>query len=176
VEWAVQDGLHRIEQAFDGLLRNFPVRWITWLLRLIVFPLGRRFNPPSDRLGHKVASLLMEPGLSRYRLTAGMFIPREEKEPLARLDLALECAVEAEPIEAKLRNAVKSRILSAEAGPALAQQALEKNVITLREAETLQRLESLRRGCIMVDDFPGDYGRRQLAEIAEALPGARRTA
>lgn len=176
VEWALRDGLQRIEQAFDGFLRNFPRRWITWPLRLIIFPLGRRFVPPSDRLGHKVARLLMDPGLPRYRVTAGMFIPREETEPLARLDLAMECAVEAEPIEAKLRSAAKSAILTVDGGAALVQQALEKNVITLREAETLQRLESLRRSCIMVDDFPADYGRKQLAQVTEALTETRKTA
>jgi acyl-CoA dehydrogenase len=170
IEWGLQDGLYRIQEALDGVLRNFPSRLAALMMRFLVFPFGRRFAPPSDTLGHNVARLLMEPGLPRYRLTAGMYLPKEETEPVGRLDLALECAVEAEPIEAKIRSAVRSGILSEEDAAAIASQALEKGVITLREAETLKRLEGLRRGCIMVDDFPPDFGARR--QEHEATPGS----
>jgi len=45
------------------------------LLRVLVFPLGRCLSPPSDHIGHQIATLLMQPGAARDRLTAGIYIP-----------------------------------------------------------------------------------------------------
>ncbi|HWU53494.1 MAG TPA: acyl-CoA dehydrogenase, partial [Tahibacter sp.] len=48
--WAFHDCVWRMQMALDGVLRNFPVRPVAWLLRALIFPLGRREVPPSDRL------------------------------------------------------------------------------------------------------------------------------
>ena len=54
--WAFHDSVHKIELALSGALRNFPIRPVGWLLWLLIFPWGRRAQPPSDRLGHRVAA------------------------------------------------------------------------------------------------------------------------
>ncbi len=102
---------YRIQEAFYGLFENFPVRPAAWLLRLLVFPFGRTFRAPDDALGHRVARLLMEDSPARDRLTAGMFIYRDESDPVGRLELALQRVAEAEAIEAKVRagDPVRSR-------------------------------------------------------------------
>ncbi len=56
-QWALDDCVHQAQEAFFGLFENFPVRWAARALRLITFPLGRSYAPPSDRLGHRVAGL-----------------------------------------------------------------------------------------------------------------------
>src|SRR5579871_3846207 len=61
VEWACQDSLYAMQQALEGLLRNFPSRPVAWAMRALVLPLGRPYAPAPDRLGHKVAKLLLEP-------------------------------------------------------------------------------------------------------------------
>ena len=76
LHWAIQDALYQTQQALDGVIRNFPNRLARWLLSALVFPMGLRLSPPSDRLGHEVAVLLMQPGAARDRLTAGMYLPK----------------------------------------------------------------------------------------------------
>ncbi len=76
LHWGMQDGLYRIQVAFDGVLQNFPSRFASWVLRAMIFPLGQRRKPPSDHVGHQVASILLKPGAARDRLTAGMYIPK----------------------------------------------------------------------------------------------------
>ncbi|OGS94519.1 MAG: acyl-CoA dehydrogenase [Gallionellales bacterium RIFCSPLOWO2_12_FULL_57_18] len=75
LHWAMQDALYKIQQAFDGVIQNFPNALVRGLLSVLVFPLGQRLLPPSDHLGHQIATLLMQPGAARDRLTAGMYIP-----------------------------------------------------------------------------------------------------
>ena len=67
MHWAMQDGLYKIQTAFEGLCSNFPNRVVGILMRIFVLPLGGSFSPPNDYLGHQVARLLMEPGASRDR-------------------------------------------------------------------------------------------------------------
>jgi acyl-CoA dehydrogenase len=159
VEWAAQDAEHRIQEAFYGLFQNFPVRAASWLLRALIFPYGRTLRAPDDRLGHRVARLLTEQSPARDRLTAGMFIQRHESDPVGRLELALERVAEAEQIEAKVRAAVKRGAVRGFRADERIGAAVEVGAITTGEAQTLRSYESLRRACIMVDDFPHDLGR-----------------
>ena len=84
--WAFHDcGRTRSRLALSGVLRNFPIRPVGWLLWLLVFPLGRRAQAPTDRLGHRVAALLMTPCDARDRLADGVFLTpvREQSRPAA---------------------------------------------------------------------------------------------
>jgi acyl-CoA dehydrogenase len=76
LDWAIQDALYQIQQAFEGMIDNFPNVLVRSLLRILVFPMGRRLSPPSDHTGHRIAALLMQPGAARDRLTAGIYIPK----------------------------------------------------------------------------------------------------
>ena len=38
LDWAVQDSLYQIQQAFDGVIRNFPNAFIRQLISALVFP------------------------------------------------------------------------------------------------------------------------------------------
>jgi hypothetical protein len=78
MHWAIWDAMFRMQNAFEGVISNYPNRFIAALLHWYIFPLGRPYEVPSDKLGHEVAQLLIEPSATRDRLTAGMFVPRDE--------------------------------------------------------------------------------------------------
>lgn len=158
LHWCMQDALYRVQQAFDGVLDNFPATGFTRrVLRFMVFPLGKPFSPPSDELGHKIATLLLAPGDARDRLTAGIYIPTAKEEPLNILEQALQRAVSCEATEAKLRTAIKSGQIPAQEEESIA-AALKQRIITSTELEILRKMGALRRRVIMVDDFPSDFG------------------
>ncbi len=58
--WAFHQSVWNIQMAIDGVIRNFPVRPVAWLLRFLVFPFGRREVPPSDRKAHDYFEQLRE--------------------------------------------------------------------------------------------------------------------
>ena len=158
LHWSIRDALYRMQQAFDGLLDNFPGRVFgARLLRFLVFPLGKSFSPPSDELGHKVAKLMLAPGEARDRLTAGIYMPASADEPLNVLEQALQCAVVSEAVETKLRAAVKAGRIPAQRDEKIT-AALKQRVITTNELELMGKMDHLRRRVIMVDDFPPDFG------------------
>ena len=97
LHWSVSDALHRAEDAFFGLFENLPSRPAAWIVKWLLFPYGRQFAPPPDDLGHRVVGLLIEPTGARKRLTAGIFLPRDESDPVAALESALLAVISAEP-------------------------------------------------------------------------------
>jgi acyl-CoA dehydrogenase len=151
--WALDDSLAIIEERFDGILRNFPVRGVGALLRPFVLPLGRRWKGASDRLGHEVASLLLSPSGTRDRLTSGLFIRLSEDDPLGLMELALEKVIIAEPVERKLEQAFGGSISSGTM-EAMLQRGLTERVISELEAETVREAMALTAAAIAVDDFP----------------------
>jgi acyl-CoA dehydrogenase len=121
-----------------------------------VFPVGLRLSPPSDRLGHEIAKLLMQPGAARDRLTTGMFIARDENDAIGALDAALASTLECEPLQAELEKARKAGKLKAlEELPRIA-EARDLGLIDAEQALLLERDYALRRKVIMVDDFAPD--------------------
>ncbi|MBI5437670.1 MAG: acyl-CoA dehydrogenase [Nitrosomonadales bacterium] len=153
LHWAMQDALYKIQQAFDGVIQNFPDALAHSILSVLVFPLGLRLSPPSDHLGHEIATLLMRPGAPRDRLTAGMYLPQNERDAVGALEAALHSTLESEPLQAELEKAHKAGSLkSLEELPRIL-EARDQGIVTEEQALQLQRDYALRRKVIMVDDF-----------------------
>ena len=159
LEWSCANSFHAIQLAFEGLFANFPNRPAAMLLRLLAFPLGLPDYAPRDRLGHRVAAILLTPSAVRDRLTAGIFIPTDQGEALGRLDDALPKVIAAEAVEKKVRDALKAQLIAAASDEQLLQEALQAGIITAGEAGIVAVAQAARQEVIRVDDFPADYWR-----------------
>jgi acyl-CoA dehydrogenase len=164
VRWSVRDALYQAQRAFDGILANYPSRPLSWLARAIIFPMGMPYEPPRDNRNQECAKLLLEPGAARDRLTAGMYVPKDESDATGILEAAFLATVACEPIEKRLREAVKKGELVVRSGTDLPATARDKGIITAEELSQWQRKESLRKHVIKVDDFPQDFGRAEIMQ------------
>ncbi len=169
IRWAVRDALYHAQQAIDQILSNFPVKPLARFLRWTLFPLGMSFRPPLDSRNHECAKIALEPGAARDRLTAGMYVPKGE-DATGVLEAAFIAAIACEPIDEKLRKAVKKGKIVPRPGVDLGSLAKESNLITAEEYAQWSRKEALRKSVISVDDFPQDFGR---AEIVQSLSPAK---
>ena len=172
VHFAVQDALFQAQQALDGVIGNFPSRAIGLGLRAVIFPLGKRFSPPSDELNQQCAQLLLAPSAARDRLTEGMFLSKSETDPTGQLEAAFLATIACEPIERKLREAVKSGALERRMQEDLATLARDKGIVSADEFALWQQKERLRKEVIKVDDFPQDFARAEIAEKLGLAPAA----
>ena len=163
MNWAIWDAMYKAQTALEGVISNFPNRVLSVLLRRIVFPLGRPYVTPSDRLGRDVARLLIAPSATRDRLTAVMFVGQEDDDPVGLIERALEATVRAEPVEAKLKAALRDGRLDGRLPPeagaeVLAERAVAARVIDADEARALLVQRQLAARVIRVDDFDADLG------------------
>ena len=157
--WALHDSFFKLQVAMDGVLSNFPNRFVAAWLRMLAFPKGLTLDAPTDRVGSQVATILITPGAARDRLTAGAYVPRDENDVVGRLEYAMEAVIKADPIEAKIRAATKEGKLPQRLLAERRLAAVEQQVITQEEHDHLLYTDRLRRDVIKVDDFDNDLSR-----------------
>src|SRR5207249_6447137 len=170
MHWAIWDAMFNAQNALEGVISNFPNRTIASLMRRIVFPLGRPYVIPSDKLGHEVARLLIEPSATRERLTARTYVSSDPDDPRNLIERALAATIAATPVEAKIRAATRDGRLSAATPPGaaiewLGDRAASAGVITAVEGDALRKARELTERVIQVDDFPPDLGASLLQPV-----------
>jgi len=163
LRWSCQESLHTIQLRLVEILKNFPNRFVGKCLGVMVFPGGHPYGEPDDRLGHKVAGVILEPSEARDRLTAGIFISTDHDETIGRIDHALDLVIKAEPVEKKLAAAMRSGVLDKADVEIQLEQAIAKEIIAAGEAEIFRQAAAARREVITVDDFPQSYWQREQA-------------
>jgi len=156
VRYACEYALHQAEKVLVVILKNFPNRFLGWVLGGLTFPAGRHFHPPADALGHAVAGVLLAPSATRDRLTAGVFVPRDLRDALARIEDALPKVIAAEPLEHRLQALVAQQPALHGDPDGLLAAARERALLNAAEIETVRSAWSARAGVIAVDDFDKD--------------------
>ncbi|WP_073521767.1 acyl-CoA dehydrogenase [Pseudomonas fluorescens] len=153
--WAMEESLGESERALDELLGNFPNKVLGCLLRVIVFPFGRRHTGPSDALDAEVAAVIGrakgDPTLEE--LLAGCYRPQSAEDPVGALQHAYDLLGASHPLQKKLHSALKSGQVKPAAGEHAIDAALQAGVLQPAEAQTLHDAEAARRKVIDVDDF-----------------------
>ncbi len=174
VDWACQYALHQVQQALKGIIDNFPIRPAAWKMRAWVFPLGAWLKPPSDRLTHRVAELLLEPGPARERLVAGIFAPTDPGDPTGRIRHAWAKVLDVAEIEHRIRKAGHRHDPAVPYGDWV-RQLRREGIVNEEEARRLLDARKAVAEAIRVDDFPPSaFGRRRAAaRRAPAGKGAR---
>ena len=156
--WAMEESLGQSERALDELLSNFPNKILGCLLRVIVFPFGRRHTGPSDALDAEVAAVIGrakgDPTLEE--LLAGCYRPQSAEDPVGALQHAYDLLGASHPLQKKLHTALKSGQVKPTAGESAIDAALHAGVLQPAEAQTLRDAEAARRKVIDVDDFSKD--------------------
>jgi acyl-CoA dehydrogenase len=157
LEWACGDLQFTIQERLHEVIENLPNRFIAALTRLLTFPLGKPCKRPRDALGHRVAGLILAPGVARDRLTLGVYLPADTNASLARLDDALEKTAAAESALGKLRRAMQDGALPRSDPENCLDSGLATGVITEPEAAGIHAAIAARKLVIQVDEFPSEY-------------------
>ncbi|MEO4048149.1 acyl-CoA dehydrogenase [Pseudomonas sp. CAU 1711] len=154
MRWALEDNLAAAERALEQLLANFPSHWLGCLLRVLVFPLGRRHRGPSDALDAEVAAILGRPrgDQALESLLDGCYRPQAGDDPIGALQQAVELLDASAASRNKLQQAVKDG-LQPRPGESDIEAALREGLLGAEEAEQLRQVEAARRRVIDVDDF-----------------------
>jgi acyl-CoA dehydrogenase len=154
IEHACRSLLYQAQEQLHGFLRNFPVRWLAAIMRILIFPRGLTYSAPSDKLNPKIAELVMNPGEARERLCHYVYRTLEPGNHLGLVQQALELAIAAEPLEKKIRvEGVKTGRIQALDLPGQIREALAAGIISEAEAAQLRDYDRKVMDIINVDDF-----------------------
>ena len=159
VKWNCVNGLYIIQSRIGAILENYPSRMVAWLLVRVLFPLGRQRRVPRDALGRQLAEVTMIPSEQRDRLTDGVYIGTGVDDITGCMEYALDRVIAAEPVEKRLRQALRDGQLQAIDREARITEAGEKGLLSEAEAELLRETDAAIRRAIDVDDFdPAELG------------------
>ena len=155
VEWACRELLYQAQEQLHGVLRNFPNRAAGRLMRLLIFPRGLTYFAPADRLGRRVADLVLNNTATRARLCRLRLPHRRARQP-ARCAAAGARAGARRPSRSrsKLRvEGVKTGRVTALDLPGQIEQARALGILTDAEAQLLADYDRHVMDIINVDDF-----------------------
>jgi acyl-CoA dehydrogenase len=171
VEWACRHQLYKAQEQLHAFLRNFPNRFLAGVMRLLIFPTGLQYSAPDDRLGRKLASLVLEPSEVRDRLCYPVYRRIEAGNPLGLLQEVLEMAERAEALEKRLRvEGVKTGRVSALDLPAQIDEAERIGLMSADEAAWLRAYDHKVMELVHVDDFaPHELGVQGDARVQVSL-------
>lgn len=156
VRYATLYCLFEIQERFDEILKNLPNRWLAWVLKVIIFPLGERFSKPRDVITHKAAKLIISPTETRQRLTAGMYLPDNRTTVLTDIEYALKKSIAAEPIKKIINAAVKEGQVNGYSSAEEAKNARSLGLINAEQYAIFMDAEEACHKVIAVDDFANE--------------------
>ncbi len=155
VKWALRDSLFVIQNRLINVLRNFPIRWLGKVIKLIVFPLGHPYREPSDSLGKHTARVLITDNPARDRLIAGIYLSQED-DATGLVNQAFRLVLASHPAERAIKAKYK-RVVTIDNYEELVRQALEDEVIDQEQADLICEAQRVSRQVIEVDAFPREY-------------------
>jgi acyl-CoA dehydrogenase len=156
LDWACQQTLYCAQQSLLDIFAKLPIQPLVWLLKALIFPLGKPHSPPSDSLLHQTASVLLSESATRDRLTQGIFINEIANDATGRIEVAFKAVLAAAPVETKLRQAQREKLLPKGDVNMLLEEAISKNIITKNEAVLITTAEQARVDAISVDAFDAE--------------------
>ncbi len=153
VDLAARNSLYRFQEALAGAIDNFPVAAVRVLMRMLVFPLGRRFKPAPDRLGKEAVRLVLTPGEVRDRLTRDVYVSRDPRDPTGLLEIGMEKVIAAEEAERKAERAIRAGKVRRFYGIDWIGDAIRQGILTEAEAGLMREAEAITDRVIAVDSF-----------------------
>lgn len=152
--WALDFCFHKVTHALLDVCRNFPVRIVGRIMRLVAFPFGGAgMLYPSDKLEHKLAKLMTQNTAYRDMLCRAVYVGESTSEPVNRVESAFQAFLAAVPLYRKIKGA--NRLKSGTVKEKLSEQ-VEQGIINKGEMEQLLHVERMRWDAIQVDEFTAE--------------------
>lgn len=152
VHWCLQTCLNEIQIACDDLLDNYYPGWLGKVLHFLIFPFGRSYRKPKDKLTHKLVEKMLAPSVFRDRLTQYCFeSPNRPDEQLLNEMDSIELILK------KFNQGLRSGKIFAFYPFADQLKMAEKiGILTNKEIMMLSQFEKLSQEIIKVDEFSFD--------------------
>lgn len=156
VHWICQDLLYDIQVSFHEFFRNFPGIFLRFVMRMVVFPMGRHLSRPKDNLGKEMVMHLIEPTGVRKRLGKYAYLETKKNNALGMMEQTFKEVAATRELRERIRQALTCGEIKGETFPRQLNAALKAKLITTLQAKRLAEVERMRRECIAVDDFDSD--------------------
>ncbi|MES1928673.1 acyl-CoA dehydrogenase [Salinisphaera dokdonensis CL-ES53] len=172
--WAMEYHLHEIENALHEFVRNYPVKAVRPLLKLVALPRGRSFNGPTDDMNTALCDMMLGMKLDSAfgkRMTYDIYIGEGENDPTGRLMGAYNKLQEVDSFYSEFLRAAKHGEIEGESVEEQLASALDRQVLSAEQAEAIREYDRLRYEVLLTDDFSKEYLLNPLSDEAREAEG-----
>ncbi|WP_166666885.1 acyl-CoA dehydrogenase [Allofrancisella inopinata] len=156
VHWSLQYCLYQAQQAMLDLFRNFPIKILALKMKFFVFPYGKKFKKPSDKLEAEICKELSTNSATRNWMKTRCYIPNDDQDPTGRVENAYLTILETIPIKHKVIQAIKADKLPKITWTAVTEEAYAQKIITSDELNKIKEMLAKVNNVIQTDEFD-DY-------------------
>ena len=153
VQLALEKAFVQIQDAFDGLFANFPMRAAACVVKFICFPFGRVAQQPSDQLKTQLGLAIMENNPFREQLKQHVFYNTDPNDVFGRMENAFQAALKIDPLWTKFKKAESKGQFEGLDFESHIQHALETGFISPEEADQLIHYNAQRFDSMLTDIF-----------------------
>lgn len=153
LEWNLKYCLYHIQIAFEKFFMNFPSYFLGRLLQGIVFPLGRSFQPASDKLDAQLLEPMKKISAFRDRMTQDCYLGKGKDDTTGRMEFAFTEWMKIETIRNKIRQLRKQGIDKSWNIEQQLEYAVKHDMLSRTEVEQFLAAEMLQQDAMQVDEF-----------------------
>lgn len=154
VQWNIENSLYECQLALLGFFENLGNRPVAWILKWLVFPVGKPYRAPSDALAEDIVETMLYANELRARLTDNVFIGEQAQDPGFIIENAFNLLAQSKDTRRAIRKAIKKGVIEASTDPnTIASAAVKAKLCSKAEADAYVLAEQARYEAISVDDF-----------------------
>jgi len=166
-QWAVSYCFYHAQKSLLDFCKNFPSRFLGFILRLLAFPGGQTMCYPSDKLEHQLSRLMTENNHYRHDLLKSIFLSHDPKQPVDRMEYALQLILKNPELYKKISGFKGCTVDELKAK--LSQKVASKE-LSQEDMDLLITLEEARWAAMQVDEFTFDsMKKRTFTSVTEGL-------
>jgi len=153
VHWTQKTLLNDAQEKIDQVLSNFPNKFVSLLMRLIIFPLGKNFSEPTIEETLKIGRLISRKTKTRENLIQGIYLQDEATNHYSQMNKALELYEQCKQTKLEINRAQKKGLISGNNFSGLVEAAKKESIINEEAADLVLQYNVLADEIINVDDF-----------------------
>ncbi len=153
VDWTQKTLINDAQEKIDQVLSNFPNKFASLLMRLIIFPLGKNFPEPTVEETLKIGRLISRKTKTRENLIKGIYLQDEATNHYSQMNKALELYEQCKQAKLEINKAQKKGLISGNNFNDLIDAATKESIINEKEADLVLQYNVLADEIINVDDF-----------------------
>jgi len=155
VDYVMKDLFTKMQSAFDGLWQNLFTGWARIITTPIAFycKINSFVCPSGDELENDLVKKSLKSGEFRNNLTAGIYLPKDQDQSLARLENAFILFEKAEMVLVRIKKAIKENLLPNQEIDTLLDIAANKNIISKEDVFTVRKSKAAIYDSVQVDEY-----------------------
>ncbi len=155
IDYIMKDLFIKMQNAFDGLWQNLFTGWAKILTTPIAFycKINAFICPSNDQSENILVKKALKSGEFRNNLTAGIYLPKDKNQSLARLENAFILFEKAEVVLVRIKKAIKKNLLPDQEIDKLLDIAIDKNIISKEDASIVRQSKAAIYDAIQVDEY-----------------------